>query len=84
MKRLILTLIAALALPTSVNAESYWLVLSYVPQGGVVTIEMESMESCELTGKEFKTSDDWSGENARFAKISGSKKLRSYFCVKGK
>ena len=29
MKRLLLQLLAALALPTAVNAKSYWLVLEY-------------------------------------------------------
>ena len=29
MKRLLLPLLAALALPTAVNAESYWLILTY-------------------------------------------------------
>ncbi len=29
MKRLFLPLLAALALPTAVNAESYWLILNY-------------------------------------------------------
>ena len=38
-------------LPTAANAETWWLVLSYVPQGGVVTIEMESKEACEAEGR---------------------------------
>ncbi len=53
-KRLILPLIAALALPTSVNAESYWLILIQVSTGkGFEKIEMESMEQCEEQGKIF-------------------------------
>ena len=36
MKRLLLSLLAALALPTAVNAESYWLVLKVgVSQGAL-------------------------------------------------
>ena len=43
MKRLLFPLLAALALPTAVNAESYWLVLEY---DGMTRIEMESLEQC--------------------------------------
>ena len=43
MKRLLFPLLAALALPTAVNAESYWLVLEYE---GMNRIEMESLEQC--------------------------------------
>ena len=56
MKSILLSLIAALALPTSVNAESYWLVLRYVDPVGIALekIEMESMEQCEEQGKKWK------------------------------
>ena len=36
MKRLLLPLLAALALPTAVNAESYWLILTYGWKGLMV------------------------------------------------
>ena len=71
MKRLLLSLLAALALPTSVNAESYWLVLSQAGPTGLALqkIEMESMEQCEEQGKLF---DDWERYNSK------------YICFKGK
>ena len=52
MKRLLLPLLAAIALPTAVNAESYWLVLVGVRHGiALEKIEMPSMEICEEQGK---------------------------------
>jgi len=49
-----LLLLAALALPTGVNAESYWLVLIGRQQGTALEkIEMQSMEECEEQGKIF-------------------------------
>ena len=56
MKRLLLPLLAAIALPTAVNAESYWLVLEVDDSSGVALekIEMESMEQCEEQGKKWK------------------------------
>ena len=54
MKRLLLPLLAALALPTTVNAESYWLVLIGRQQGTALEkIEMQNMEKCEEQGKIF-------------------------------
>ena len=51
MKRLLLPLLAALALPTAVNAESYWLILRIV--NSLEKIEMESMKQCEKQGSEW-------------------------------
>ncbi len=48
MKRLLLPLIAALALPTSVNAESIWLVIS--KSYTMEKIEMKDMEQCKEMG----------------------------------
>ena len=53
MKRLLLPLLAALALPTAVNAESYWLVIMK-GVNGMEKIEMKDIESCEKEGKRFK------------------------------
>ena len=44
MKSLLLPLIAVLALPTAVNAESYWLILKVV--NSLEKIEMKSLEQC--------------------------------------
>ena len=49
MKRTLLPLIAALALPTAVNAESYWLII-HIANSGVEKIEMEDLKQCEKMG----------------------------------
>ena len=70
MKRLLLPLLAALALPTAVNAESYWLVLKVgVSQGALEKIEMKSTEQCQEEGGKF---------------VSRNKKYHSYTCLVGK
>ena len=56
MKRLLLPLLAALALPTAVNAESHWLILTYGQGKDYTTaalekIEMENAEACDKEGK---------------------------------
>ena len=53
MKRLLLPLLAALALPTSVNAETIYLVLKsggYNTAVALISIPMESMNQCEEAG----------------------------------
>ena len=52
MKRLLLPLLAALALPTAVNAESYWLLM--MRSSGMEKIEMKDIQSCEKEGKRWK------------------------------
>ena len=58
MRKLLIPLLAVFALPTAVNAESYWLILI---EGGkkhgkaLEKIEMESMEQCEEQGNLFKS-----------------------------
>ena len=71
MKRLLLPLLAAIALPTAVNAESYWLILRYGSQHGasdfasssLEKIEMESMDQCELMGGAWASNKLVKGEN---------------------
>ena len=46
MKRLLIPLLAALSLPTAVNAETVWLVLSR-GKAGFEKIEMKDMEQCQ-------------------------------------
>ena len=75
MKRLLLPLIAALALPTAVNAESYWLIIgAYSGNGGVglEKLEMNSMEQCKEQGELFRT------------KGNGFDRYMAYKCLKGK
>ena len=58
MNRLLLPLLAALALPTAVNAESYWLVLKVDDDRGIALekIEMKSIEQCEEQGEDWSSS----------------------------
>ena len=56
MKRLLLPLIAALALPTAVNAESVWLWLRATHSSGGASQEkilMKSIEQCKSEGKKW-------------------------------
>ena len=63
MKRLLLPLLTALALPSTINAESYWLVLEY---DGMTRIEMESLEQCEEQGKKYMSSKRGSKNNSGY------------------
>ena len=69
MKRLLLPLLAALALPTAVNAESVWLVIAY-GNVGMVKIEMKDLDQCIEEGDKLK---------------QRQKLLRhQHFCIEGK
>ena len=58
MKRLFLPLLAALALPTAVNAESYWLILIRDGSQGqaLEKVQVESMDSCKEQGEKWDKS----------------------------
>ena len=75
MKCLLLTLIAAFALPTAVNAESYWLILSSGAGGSsaLEKIEMASMEQCKEKGEIFASE-----------RIKFKMNKKQYECLKGK
>ena len=73
MKRLLLPLLAALALPTAVSAESYWLILTDHKTYAYEKIEMESMAQCEEQGKIFKD-----------LKIGVVTRSQRYACLTGK
>ena len=73
MKRLLLPLLAAIALPTTVNAESYWLIIT-AGYNFAEKIEMDSMEACLIEGKKFR-------KNKNFANNESFKK---FHCVVGK
>jgi len=79
MKRLLLPLLAALALPTAVNAETWWLMANgtYLNGSGTTSsnwsIPTNSEIECEAAGQKF-INNDW-------------KKMLDrprYVCVKGK
>ena len=75
MKYLILPLLATIALPTAVNAESYWLILSSGSgdSAALEKIEMASMEQCKEQGEIF---------TSEIKKFQGNRK--QYECLKGK
>ena len=79
MPKLLITLLAAFALPTAVNAESYWLILTYgtvgkFGAGGLEKIEMSSLEACQKEGKQWEGSPT-QGEYST---------VRKFHCVVGK
>ena len=73
MKKFLILILAALALPTAVNAESYWMVISAASSGSasLEKIEMASMEQCNEQGEIFKTA-------------TYMKRNVQYICLKGK
>ena len=74
MKRLLLLLLAALALPTSVNAETWHLIITGI-QGSLVSVPTSSLEECEQSGKKAANKKGW----------KGYKPIQiGYVCVKGK
>ena len=74
MKRLLLPVLAAIALPTAVNAESYWLILLYNSKGTALEkIEMNSMRQCEQEAAKWMN------------KPTGlSRGKKAYQCLEGK
>ena len=76
MKQLLLPLLAALTLPTAVNAET-WYLLGSAPKRAW-TVPMPNKEQCESEGKRFlnnKNFNDWRGFGVS---------ALSYICIKGK
>ena len=71
MRKFLIPLLAAVALPTAVNAETWWLMASGVSgSGGNANSEQE----CEFAGQKFSNSS-----------LPGvSPRYRGYVCVKGK
>ena len=73
MKYLLIPLLAAFALPTAINAESYWLII-YMGKTGLEKIEMRDMDHCEEEG------NLWRNSKTMKSGIQG----RSHHCIKGK
>ncbi|WP_288224988.1 hypothetical protein [uncultured Prochlorococcus sp.] len=73
MKRLLLPLLAALALPTAVNSET-WFLLGRSNTGATWKVTMGSNEECENQGKEF----------IKYKNLEGMEGLMSdYVCIQG-
>ena len=82
MKRLLLPLLAALALPTAVNAESYWLIFRVGKHGYALSteaIEMKSLSHCEEQAKIIMKD-----ENKLLEGYENNKKRFGYVCITGK
>ena len=85
MKRLLLPLLAAIALPTAVNAETVWLILRYgsvnagMPRmaaaASLEKIEMKDLNHCKSEGDKWAQSILPKGEK---------KSLLTYHCIVGK
>ena len=75
MKRLLLPLLAAFALPNAVNAESYWLII-FLKGETSQKIEMNSMEQCKEQGEDYK-------DSGIYGRSETSKSMK-YVCLKGK
>ena len=60
MKRLLLPLIAALALPTAANAESQYKAWMVLRNNGMTSIPMKTVEHCEEQGKIFMSRQKFS------------------------
>ena len=77
MKRLLLPLLAALALPTAAKAESHWLIIQYMDKGdssSFANVEMESASACEKEGRRWEDSPT-QGDRSDY---------RRFHCVIGK
>ena len=72
-KRFLIPLLAALALPTSVNAETWYLLIG--KGSGIVAVPMESEEQCEQAGEEVTTFKEGRGDRKLWFVVN---------CIKGK
>ena len=79
MKRFLIPLLAALVLPTAVNAESVWLLMNlgfWYREGGAAAafekIEMKDMKQCEEQSAVYKSADT----------LYSIKQKRGYVCIK--
>ena len=77
MRKLLVPLLAALSLPTAVNAESHWLIIQVATGhrwNALQKIEMESAEACDKEGKRWINSPTQESDESH----------RSFHCVVGK
>ena len=80
MKNILITLLASMAISSTVNSESVWLVVNmgFWYQTGAATafekIEMKDMEQCEEQVAKYMGADT----------LSGTKRWKGYACLKGR
>ena len=81
MKRLLLPLIAALAFPTAINAETHWLLLKANHGQRELTwmweLPMDSLRECEDSLKKATNRENWNGMRPAPTSING-------ICLPGK
>ena len=76
MRKFLIPLLASIALPTAVNAETWWLMAAGVGHAGHNwAIPTNSEQECEFAGQKFL--------NGSYP-IVINEKARGYVCVKGK
>ena len=76
MVKLLIPLLTVIALPTAVNAET-WYFLGRANKANHWTVPMPSKEQCESEGKRFfdaRSGDNWQGVLS----------FPAYICIKGK
>ena len=74
MRKFLIPLLASIAFPTSVNAETWHLIITGI-QGSLVSVTTSSLEECEQSGKKAANKKGW----------KGYKPIQiGYVCVKGK
>ena len=78
MRKLLISLLAALALPTAVNAETWWLMAAgrYGNSSYNWSIPTNSEKECEFAGQNFL--------NKKWRRIILTSDMIDYVCVKGK
>ena len=77
MKRLLLPLLAALALPTAVNAEVAGYYLVGIADRKPFVVPMKTLELCEEAGKKLGDNKKWTPKFANAFQIT-------YVCLKAK
>ena len=75
MRKFLIPLLAVIAFPTAVNAETWYLFASHAK--GTHTIPTVSKEACEISGEKFwdKKGKNWTGFKPA---------QPAYICIKGK
>ena len=76
MKRLLITLIAALALPNAVHSNTWYLLVKQdrYQNGSMLAVPMKSEKQCEQAGKDVIDVTEWKKNSSTFI----------YNCIKGK
>ncbi len=79
MRRILLPIFAAIALPLGAKAESVWLIIrwKYTGAGGLEKIEMKNMDQCKRMGETWREAEQTNREKK-------SKAMFEYQCLKGK